>query len=420
MSATAVAPVGTVVDARPILDRNPSTVWGRAEKHRDELYNAFSDAVAQEGFEALLLKSDAFVYPPWVKVTCWVPQGSRGYTERVGSIITIEAKPYYSSEFEYTVKYTERDHDKTISRVVPFAPAKAKEIVRFLLRRGPKPEFTRFRMASWQLWRPKNKVDTLSKDWLVIIGSVLILVGIFGISTVASLGWVVLLGALGALIAGIFVLRRAVKRPVLVRTEGKPQAEPRHLSRVDSWQAVLFGAGQQAMRFREQFLEQLKSRPTEGFRYAVEKVWYWGLDGKEEREQIVLSTGRAIVFCQIYQYGSDLYAGWDGHVNYGQWVEQTIARGFDPQMSKPVAISTVVPGTQSISEYDLIDLSCLMDWTHAQFVKLCKQLIRELRIDQEIDFKVLRGGRQGLTNAPQKETDTGFRSRLAGAFKRTG
>jgi len=29
-----------------------------------------------------------------------------------------------------------------------------------------------------------------------------------------------------------------------------------------------------------------------------------------------------------------------------------------------------------------------MEWTHAQFVKLCKQLIRELKIDQEIDFKV--------------------------------
>jgi hypothetical protein len=420
-ATTAVAPVRAIIDARPILDRNTSTVWGRAEKHRDELYNAFAEAVTQEGFEALLLKSDPFVYPPWVRVTCWVPQGSRGYTERVGSIITIETKPYYRSEFEYTVMYTEKDHDKTISRVLPFAPATAREIVRFLLHRGSKPKFTRFRTAGWQLWRPKNKVDTLSKDWLVVMASVLTLVGVLGMSAVSSLGWLVLLAGLATLVTGIFLVWRAGKRGVLVRTEGKPQAEPRRLSRVDSWQTVLFGAGEQVSRCREEFFAQLKSRPTEGFRYAVEKVWYWGLDGKEEREQIVLCTGRAIVFCQIYQYGSDLYVGWDGHVNYGQWVEQTIARGYDPQMSKPVTISTVVPGSQSISEYDLIDLSCLMEWTHAQLVKLCKQLIRELKIDQEIDFKVLRGGRQGLTNAPQEEpAGTGFRSRLAGAFKRTG
>jgi hypothetical protein len=419
-AATAVAPVRSVADARPILDRSSNTVWGRAEKHRDELYDAFSEAVAQEGFQALLLKSDPFVYPPWVKVTCWVPQERRGYTERVGSIITIEARPYHRSEFEYTVTYTEKDHDKTISRVVPFAPATAKQIVRFLLHRGPKPDFERFRMAAWQLWRTENKVEALSKDWLAISGLVLMAGGIVAMTSAAALGVAAVLFALAAIALGVFLAWKARKTPLVVRTESKPQAQPRRLSRVDSLQTVLFGAGGQATRFREQFLEQLKSRPTEGFRYAVEKVWYWGLDGKEEREQIVLSTGRAIVFCQIYQYGADLYAGWDGHVNYGQWVEQAIARGFDAQMSKPVSISTVVPGSQSISEYDLIDLSCLMEWAHAQFVRLCKQLIQELKIDQEIDFKILRGERQGLTNAPREETGTGFRSRLAGAFKRTG
>lgn len=420
-AAAAASPGRAVVDARPILERNPNTIWGRAEQKRDGLYDAFAQAVSQEGFEALILKSYPFVYPPWVKVTCWVPQGG-GYTERVGSIVTIEAKPYYRYEFEYTVSYTEKDHDKTITRVVPFTEGRAKEILRFLLHRGPEPEFERFREIGLQLWRPKNEVDALSKDWFAVVAGLLTAFGGVGLFTAAALGPLGVVVSLIAVVVGIVLLRKAAKRPMLVRTEGKPPAEPRRLSRVDSWQTVIFGAGEQVERLREEFFEQLKNRPTEGFRYAVEKVWYWGLDGKEEREQIVLSTGRAIVFCQIYQYGTDAYVGWDGHVNYGQWVEQTIARGFDSQMSKPIAISNVVPGSQSISEYDLIDLSCLMEWTHAQLVKLCKQLIREMKIDQEIDFKVLRGERQGLMNAPQEEESSGgkLRSRLAGAFKRTG
>ena len=66
-----------------------------------------------------------------------------------------------------------------------------------------------------------------------------------------------------------------------------------------------------------------------------------------------------------------------------------------------VAVSTVVPGTQSISEYDLIDLSCLMEWTHAQLTNLAKRLLEELKIDQEIDFKIVRGERQSLLRDQQ-------------------
>ena len=111
-------------------------------------------------------------------------------------------------------------------------------------------------------------------------------------------------------------------------------------------------------RIRDRFLKLLKNSPNEKFRSRIERVWYWGLDGKEEREQIVLTSGRGVVFCQIYQYGDDLYVGWDGHVNIGQWVEQAVATGIDRATRKPTVLKAVVSGTQQPSEYDVMDLSC--------------------------------------------------------------
>ena len=228
---------------------------------------------------------------------------------------------------------------------------------------------------------------------------------------------VLLLGLLFG--GGILALWRASHRPLLVHCEGKPDGEPRFLMRVDSWQTVIFGIGDRESLFRSRFLAQLESPPTERFRWHAERVWYWGLDGKEEREQIVLSFGRGLVYCQIYQYGKDLYIGWDGSINYGQWVEKQVVRGIDKKTRRLTSIMSVNPGTQTVSEYDLIDLNCLMEWTHAQLVKLAKDFISELKIDQEIDFKILRGDRQGITGEKKdgEKKDTA-RDRLKTAFKR--
>lgn len=126
------------------------------------------------------------------------------------------------------------------------------------------------------------------------------------------------------------------------------------------------------------------------------------------------------MFCQIYRYGQDLYVGWDGHLNRGQWVEQTVASGIDTATGNPTSISRVVPGTQPTTEYDLIDLSCLMEWTHAQIVKLLKRLGEEKKIDQEIDFKIQRAERRDVAASGAAEaSDTSVASKVRKAFQRT-
>jgi hypothetical protein len=110
-----------------------------------------------------------------------------------------------------------------------------------------------------------------------------------------------------------------------------------------------------------------------------------------------------MVFCQIYGYDQELYVGWDAHLNSGQWVEETVVTGIDKQTGALTQVNTVRPGFQRLTEYDIVDVNCLLEWTHLQLVQLLQRLMEERKIDQEIDFKILRGERQGLTGQQATE-----------------
>jgi hypothetical protein len=205
-----------------------------------------------------------------------------------------------------------------------------------------------------------------------------------------GLGFLLLLLGL----TGIFV---AYRRPMLVRNSGRPVEEPRHLRYLDAWQTVLFDAHADAGLVKRRVLELCNVPQEKQLAMAVERIWYWGLDGKIEREQIVLRRGRGVVYCQIYGYGSDLYVGWDAHLNVGTWLEKTVASGIDRKSGQRVRLTTVTHADQPTTEYDLADLNCLLEWTHAQVTKVVKQYTEERKIDQEIDFTIIRGDRQYTT-----------------------
>jgi len=190
--------------------------------------------------------------------------------------------------------------------------------------------------------------------------------------------------------------------PRLVRSGGKPLAEPRHLYYLDAWQTVIFEAGDDTSRIRADLLSLLSQTSQNRFACCTEMIWHWGLDGKTEREQIVLRHGRSMVFCQVHHYGSDLYVGWDAHLNIGTWLEKTVGSGIDRQTGERVRVVNVTHGTQPTGEYDLVDLNCLLEWTHAQVTKVLRQYLKEKEIDQEVDFQIIRGDRQQATH-PQRQ-----------------
>jgi hypothetical protein len=403
--------VATVSDVRPLIQRNQTNLWTQAEQIRDGLYEQFSRVCSSMQIEPLLLSSGPYVYPAWVKFEAWQPVDQPTTTRRSSVVVEIDPKPYHEHQFEFSVTYTAQKASRRVKRVRPLSDDEVRALVEYLLRGGPKPKFRHYRNLWFQFWRPHNKVQGLKRDGLGI-AMMIALVGGFAFTAIPMVtvgAW-----ALAALLFWVMHRRKA-----FVRNDGKPDSEPRTLVRVDSWQTVLFNLGRDVSMVRDRLLHAFQIGLSPQCRFRAERLWYWGLDGKEEREQFVLTGGRGIVFCQIYRYGEDLYVGWDGHLNRGQWVEQTVTSGIDRASGDPVTVTRVVPGTQPTNEYDLADLSCLMEWTHAQIVKVLKQLTAERKIDQEIDFKIQRAERQQVVASGAASAQGDRVSGLRKTFQRT-
>ncbi|MEP6690939.1 MAG: hypothetical protein ABJD07_07270 [Gemmatimonadaceae bacterium] len=389
------------VHAQPALVRRADSIWARAERARDDLYESLQRACAAEGFDALVIKSPPYVQPTWVKFECWVPREDRLITERGSAIISIVPKEFHQYEFEYQLELTDRGRPaQFFPPLRQFDAANAAQLVRYLLRRAPMPSFEtlELRRMPWQAWKPRNRITALRTDWTEPMAMMALVVGLFLIQY-RGFGFLLIAGGAVALV----VLKR---RGVVVRSSGKPEIEPRILHRVDSWQTVISGLGDDSELLLVRFMEVLKHPPTDGFVSRVERVWSFGLDGKIEREQIVITLGRGILFCRIQPYDKELYIGWDAHLNSGQWTERTVQKGIDTQTERLTAVNTVVPGWQQLTQFDVTDVSTLIEWTHAKFVQLIKRLMEERKIDQEVDFHILRGERQGLTkDAPPEDAE---------------
>jgi hypothetical protein len=395
----------TPMDCQPILERKGTDLWSYAARVCNELYESLQLSCENEGIKALVLKSEPYVYPMWVKFECWIPKEERVVTERASLVVTVTPKPFHRYPLEFELELNDRGKVKKYPSLFSFTKEDAAQLVSYLLRRSHKPSF----LQHWfQLSKPMNKVNSLGTQGNLLINGLVILGICMIMSGVDSP--LFFFGAISILAAIIVGVSRHNQEPV-VQCPGKPEAEPRRLFRVDSWQAVISGLGEDTQSLRERFLSSLNPPFTKGFRYSLEQIWYWGLDGTVEREQLVLTLGRAIVFCQIYQYDQELYAGWDGHLNTGQWVEKNIAKGLDKKSGRLTWVNSVVPGYQPVTEYDITDLNCLIEWTHARLTKLIKELMEERKIDQEVDFQIQRGERQNLV---QENSAGALRDRKGG------
>lgn len=392
------------VDARPIIHPVSTGVFARAEETRDWLYTASEFLLRQMGIDALVIKSPPQVHPCWVKVEGWLPSSVAMVTRRASFTVTINPMAFHRFDLDYSISLDHCGHQKNVDHVSRLDEPVLRSMMTYLFADGSRPSLSglRFRTSPWQLWRDKNKIDLVGTDWLANLPGVLAILGMvtLGMSqsdrSLPDPGLLLLGG--GLLVAGIGCWIGLARRPVVVRTTGCPVAQPRTLIRVDSWQTVISGAGPDLDVLISRFGEVLQHPPSSSFRSWLEKIWHWGLAGKEERDQRVMTMGRAMLFCHFYAYGSELYVGWDSHLNAGCWVEKTLVSGFDRESGKLTKFNTVVTGVQRVTEYDVTDVNCLSEWAHAQLVKTLKRYLDEKKIDHDIDFKILRGERQGLTD----------------------
>lgn len=205
------------------------------------------------------------------------------------------------------------------------------------------------------------------------------------------------------IIVGIIMQHRVSREKKYIITSGKPLSEPRNLKLIDSWQTIIFDIGSQGQKIRDDLLNTLKTALMQGANLQEENIWHWGLDGKVEKSQIVLMYNRGMAFLHIHPYGNDLYVGWETHINFGQWVEHDVASGRDKSTGAIVTLKSITPGWQGVNEYDVQDAISLGEWCHAQLVKTVKLIMKENKLDQEIDFKIIREERSGLTQQEEKK-----------------
>jgi hypothetical protein len=388
------------IQAVPILERNTTSIVSKMQRERDRIYDELVAACAAEGVEGMVLKSYPYVGQVWVSCECWLPnERDNRLRSRASAVVTIRGREYHRFEYEMDIVLNHGNKSETYPSIIAFSPQTAQMVVRYLLRRVGKCNFDRRRVSFYDLRYPRNKI-TVPRDpleiaifLLLVLGGALYLGGaLTGPSLLVGIGTVLIL--VGLCVAPVLASR---KKKLYVVSSGKPAEEPRRLLRMDSWQTLVTGLGNSMARVKSDVRAALRPTEHDGARLSDEKIWYRGVDGKEEREQLVICFRRAIAFIHIYAYGDDLFVGWDAHVNGGTWLETKIGIRRDPKTKAPCQLNSIVAGWQTPSEYDITDAETLIERVHAAVTQVVKRIMAENKIDQDIDFKIQqRGERQGI------------------------
>jgi hypothetical protein len=401
--------------ALPFLARDAQSAWSRSMDLRDTIYDSVEKTCGRLNVEALVFKSRDFEYPAWVSLEAWLPAGAHGAAYRRFCTFLIDPKPHAKYEFELRIECTRDGVKKTYGPFSPQGASTVSDWASYMIDQGPRPSASasRIRISPLQFWYLENKVEGLNRDFLRVAIGVSFAVGLLGVgysinnqddiggSAGGNFGWII---GLIAFLAAVVCFVGLWRRKKIVLNIGRPLAEPRSLRIVDSWQTVVCDIGSDWEDIRTRLFRRLTEGKTYDITPRLENISYLTPDGKQVRQQLVLTQGRGIVFCHCYPYGKDMYVGWEAYLNFGQWAEKLVAAGFDARLKAPVTINTVTPGTARPTEYDLIDLNGLGEWTHTRVIQVIKHALAERKLDQEIDFKISqRGSRSHLI--PQRETE---------------
>ena len=163
------------VDVRPILTRSAENAWERTEQLRTELYVLLERLCRARGMEALVLQSNRYVHPAWVKFESWLPTGEPGVTARAAMTVTIATLPYRRFEAIDNVAWERHGQSGAIDSLYEFGESEVERLLTYLA--GPPARSfggrTVLRMLrpvqlrqSWaQFWKPKNTVRAVRRDW---------------------------------------------------------------------------------------------------------------------------------------------------------------------------------------------------------------------------------------------------------------
>jgi len=408
-------------DVQPLIPRNVTNAMSAVAAKRDVIYDQLLAACEAEDARALVLKSYPFVSPAWVKLECWLPYKSiPEMTDRSSVLITIHPKPFHRYEYVFDIQVQDGIKQRTYNSVGVFNGEEAREVVRHVLRRTgsrtPAFHFLRLREKRWQFWRVQNKVARIRPNHLPQVAKAMIVIGFFTLH-IPWLGFPLMLG--GAALA--FYNWR---RPGYDLSGGKPTQEPRILTPWARWRTLIPDLASKASDLKRDLKSEiLRANVDETIGVTEERIWYWGIDGKVEREQTVLNFRRGIAFVQIYAYNNDLSVRWDCHINTGTWIEYVATSGVDPTTGEFVRVMGIRSAHHPTNEYEIADVDCLTEWVHSAVTNVVKRYVEEHKIDVQIDFKIDRekDDRYGRRNQDGGEGDqAGALPKFRSFLKRLG
>ncbi|MBY5351308.1 hypothetical protein [Rhizobium leguminosarum] len=175
--------LGSTIDARPTLVRNPESAWGRAVAERDRIFDAMC-RLAQEWLPgAAVTPSNPGIYPAVVKVEHWFRFGSA--SERISMRVTVEPKPLRCHPIEYAVEVTDRSNHTRHYQLSELTEDDLLRALQTLARPDGKLVWRRrLRTMPFQFWLPGNRITVarydLVKYLLYAVGLLLAAIVLFG------------------------------------------------------------------------------------------------------------------------------------------------------------------------------------------------------------------------------------------------
>jgi hypothetical protein len=209
-----------------------------------------------------------------------------------------------------------------------------------------------------------------------------------------------LFGIVG-LIATVLIVRSR-KRTVSVTTQC--ELPPRNLGLVDSWQAVVAELGRDFASVKKRLVEAIIEDAGPGVVCQTEIYTHRAPNGYEQRDRLIVSKDQGMVHVHIYQFGNDLFVGWYAYLNWAQWGE-TKPVGVKARDGQEVEYLDLRPTGYVPNQFDLIDLSSLSEFVHRRLEREIKAMMKDKAIDQEIDFKVIRGDRDRALDEERHAAD---------------
>ena len=428
------------IDVRPVHRVSDETIWGEAARQRDACHDAIKQALAERRIEALVTRSANGIYPAWVKVEAWLPQAAGAGVSadprlRTALDLSFSVKPYR----EYPVTTSAVAHigrrSVALAERPNFTADDAVAWVLYTLGAGPKPgaarvsdivanaflaiiPFARTRYANRVLRPFRSLIPIISVPRLLILaGLILIGLGIFNTDT----NFGPTSRESGELVVGVLALILALalsrRRRTVVSVIDRPTIPPRFLIRLDSWHAVIPALGPLVDEIKQRFGKRLEAFAQSGVATETERTGFRSPNGYDERDRLVITKGQGVAHLHVYRLGADVFVGWDSYINWAQWAE---TRPVSARLSggRRIEYRGLEPGLYVPNEYDLIDLDSLIEIVHRCVGDVLKAMMEEHKIDQEIDFNIIRGDRDNALDRDRYDRRRKQRANGDGAARR--